>query len=97
MKRSGFTVEGHAEFAKLGRDTVCAAVSGIVQTAVLGILRVAKVQAKITRGSGKMELELPDNMSKNESLAVGLILLTMMEGIRDLQKQYPKNIKSNLD
>ena len=35
--KSGFTVEGHADFKPKGEDIVCAAVSVLTQTALLGL------------------------------------------------------------
>ena len=37
----GFIVEGHADYAEEGSDIVCAAVSALTQTALLGIIRYA--------------------------------------------------------
>ena len=38
----GFIVEGHADYAEEGSDIVCAAVSALTQTALLGIMPVKR-------------------------------------------------------
>ena len=59
----------HTGFADFGKDIVCAGVSSITQTAVLGVQTLT-------------------NFEKAQT-----ILKTMLLGLEDLEKQYPKYIK----
>lgn len=36
------TIKGHANYAEHGQDIVCAGVSAIIQTAILGLEEIAK-------------------------------------------------------
>ena len=38
---TGFTIKGHADYDEAGSDIVCAAVSALSQTALLGIMQYA--------------------------------------------------------
>ena len=52
----GFIVEGHADYAEEGSDIVCAAVSALTQTALLGIIRYAGEAKRGVVGSSYVEL-----------------------------------------
>ena len=85
----------HTGFAEYGKDIVCAGVSCIVQTAVLGIQKLTKIKHKvlIDEKKGYLKLEIIDIENSQSFSDAQLILKTMLCGIEDLQKQYPKNIK----
>ena len=91
----GVECSGHTGFADYGRDIVCAGVSCIVQTAVLGIQKLTDINCKVVtdKKTGYLKLEIND-IEKTKSLNdTQIILKTMLCGLEDLQKQYPKNIK----
>ncbi len=85
---------GHAEYSKSGDDIVCAALSSIIQTAVLGLCKVAKIDCKycINDISGCLELEIPE-LGKEDRHNADLILETMLCGIADLHEGYSRYIK----
>lgn len=82
--------DGHTGYGVAGEDIVCAAVSSIVQTAVLGIFSVAGVNAeyKIDEERGYLRLTLPKNMTSSQSHDSEVILKTLMCGIADLHEGY---------
>ena len=86
----------HTGFADYGKDIVCAGVSSITQTAVLGIKKLTKLKHsyKIDEKTGYLKLELLD-IDKNSAdyKNAQVILKTMQLGIKSLQEQYPKYIK----
>lgn len=86
----------HTGFAEYGKDIVCAGVSSITQTAVLGIkeLTNCKHNFVIDEKSGFLKLEIID-IDKNSAdyKNAQVILNTMLLGIKNLQEQYPKYIK----
>jgi uncharacterized protein YsxB (DUF464 family) len=86
---------GHTGYGTSGEDIVCAALSSIIQTAALGILSVAKVQAKTKRNDkeGYFSLHLPDNLSQQERQAADAILNTMLVGVSDLKEGYSNFIE----
>ena len=85
-----FTADGHTNYGIEGEDIVCAAVSAIIQTAALGILMKAQVQAKITRDDkkGYLKLELPTNLTVTQRHSCNIILDTMILGLADLSENY---------
>ncbi len=82
--------EGHIGYGVEGEDIVCAALSSIVQTAVLGVLGVAKVNAeyKTDEAKGALSLVIPDNISARQAEAVEIILSTLLLGVADLREGY---------
>ena len=86
----------HTGFADFGKDIVCAGISSITQTAVLGIkeLTNCKHNFVIDEKSGFLKLEIID-IDKNSAdyKNAQVILNTMLLGIKNLQEQYPKYIE----
>lgn len=82
--------DGHTGYGVEGEDIVCSALSSIIQTAVLGVVAVAGVNAKISRDDhkGKLCLELPKDMSKDQQHDTDVILKTMLCGVQDLYEGY---------
>ena len=81
---------GHTGYAQHGEDIVCAALSSIVQTALMGILMVAGVNAKTKRDDerGYLSIELPKDLSKELQHDVDIITNTMLLGISDLHEGF---------
>ena len=81
---------GHTGYAEYGEDIVCASLSSIVQTAGLGILLVAKINARIEQDveKGYFKMTLPNKLSEEEILKSQIIFDTMMCGISELLQEY---------
>ena len=86
-------VRGHAEFAIRGKDTVCAAASGIIQTCALGLLERTGNKALIQRGDGMFRVTLPEKLTDDIRHDCDIIIRTMRLGLCDLERQYPQHIK----
>ena len=86
---------GHTGYGVEGEDIVCSALSAIVQTAILGIIKVAKVNVdyKTDDKRGYLKATLPPNLDKATRHDCDVILSTMIAGITDMQKGFPKFIK----
>ena len=87
---SAFSVHGHSGTAPKGRDIVCAGVSALAQTALLGLGRHLHrdVDYQI-EPSGDLQLKLreaPDDLSE-------AILRTMRLGIEEIEKAYPDAVQ----
>ncbi len=82
--------DGHTNYGVSGEDIVCSALSSIVQTALLGLLTVAKVNVTFKRDEerGYLLLELPKNMTEAEKHDASVILDTMLCGISDLREGF---------
>ncbi len=84
--------KGHTGYAKHGRDIVCASVSSIVQTALLGLTKLCQspVTQKIDDGYIKFSIS---TASQQESIVAQAILQTMRLGVMDLAQGYHTYIK----
>ena len=80
-------ISGHANFDAYGKDIVCASVSSIVYTTVNGILNVNKNSIKFND-----EKDLIIEILTND-LIVNKLIKSMLDLLKELEKQYPKNIK----
>jgi|LSQX01.1.fsa_nt_gb uncharacterized protein YsxB (DUF464 family) len=88
----GLVVSGHANYAAAGSDVVCAAVSAITQTAVLGIMNITSVTEGLIRKDGYMKYTVPINVDKAIKEKVDAILETMFLGLDNLREEYSQYI-----
>ena len=88
----GFKVSGHANMGEYGEDLVCAAVSAIVQTAVLGITDVCNISAGVSIEEGKTTCILSRDATSDELRKAAIVFDTMLAGLRSIQASYPRTI-----
>lgn len=88
----GFLVKGHAGMAEKGRDIVCAAVSTLTQTAVLGLSRYLGLQPTVTRKDGYLACMLSQG-DKIKTEKVQAIYETMAIGLQEIAEQYPDFVR----
>ena len=98
-KKEGHVVylsaNGHTGFAEEGSDIVCAALSSIIQTAVMGLGKVAKIENYsyyFADADGSMEVRIGD-LNAEERHDADVIMDVLLCGIADLAAGYPKFIK----
>ena len=89
----GVHVSGHANMGEYGEDLVCAAVSAIVQTAILGITEVCHIQAGVSVEEGNTTCILSKDASTDEIRRAGIVFDTMIAGLRSIRQAYPKTLK----
>lgn len=82
--------KGHTGYGEEGEDIVCAALSSIIQTALLGLLQVAGIAVSYERvdEEGYLKFTLPENLSEKELHDADVILCTMWLGISDLREGF---------
>ena len=87
--------DGHTDYGEEGEDIVCAALSSVIQTAVLGLMQAAMlpVQYKTDAKKGLLKVKLPGEMTSQERNNADMILETMYLGVSDLSTEYGKFIK----
>lgn len=85
---TGFCVSGHADAAPHGQDIVCAGVSSLTQSAVLGVTEYLQRKVKVAVDPGKLVLELQETDSLTSA-----ILETMLLGLTEIAKLYPKFVR----
>ncbi len=88
-----FNVKGHAGFAKHGQDIVCAAVSVLTQTALIGIHEYAKVESKYQVSDGNLKCKIPSDISADKRNIINPILETMVLGLKNIKEEYSSYIK----
>lgn len=86
----GIKLTGHANYAKHGEDIVCAAVSVLAQTTLLGLVDVLKINVDYKIDEGYLEFNL-ENDNKNDS--INALLNTFEAGIENLLLDYGKYLK----
>lgn len=77
-------IDGHADYDDHGYDIVCAAVSVLSCTAILGLQAVAEQAGSYTNRSGHCEISLAGEMTESGQV----ILETMILGLREISRQY---------
>ncbi|MEW6525017.1 MAG: ribosomal-processing cysteine protease Prp [Bacillota bacterium] len=89
----GFAVGGHAGYAEAGQDIVCAAVSAITQTAVLGLEQFCGtgVYCAIEPGSLVCRLSSP----AQQPGPAWYIVETMLLGLTEIAREHPKYLRIN--
>lgn len=93
-KIKGYSIRGHAGYKPPGEDIVCAAVSMLAQTTLLGLNRFVKEGLVYDiDDSGLMKCSVPQGLGEVEQLQTEAILETMILGLKNLQKNYVNYIR----
>jgi hypothetical protein len=90
---SAFSVHGHSGTAPKGRDIVCAGVSTLAQTALLGLGRHLHRELDYNIDpSGDLHMtlrEAPDDFTE-------AILRTMRMGFEEIERAYPNAVRTRI-
>jgi prepilin-type processing-associated H-X9-DG protein len=93
QRLSSLFADGHVELPETSSDEfslVCAAVSGILQAARLGLEAHVKVPLDATQSSGSLSLRWPSSCREDER--VQAIVDTARLAIAQIASQYPKHV-----
>ena len=85
----GYAVSGHSGTAARGQDIVCAGVSALTQSALLGMMEHLHRAVTYDIASGNLEMRLIE--SPNDCTEA--ILRTMYMGLAEIEKISPKGIQ----
>ena len=87
--------DGHTNYGEKGEDIVCASLSSIVQTAVLGLLMIAELELEMKRDDelGYLKFTLPEKLDDKQDIQASAILDTMLCGISDLYESFSDYIE----
>ena len=82
--------EGHTGYGEQGEDIVCAGISTLLQSALLGLLQVVKINVKFTvnEETGSLKFTLPQNLTTQERHDADIVLNTMLCGLQDFYTEY---------
>ena len=81
-------ITGHSDYANIGQDIVCSAVSSIVTTTINGIISLDSEAIYYEYYNDKMLIEI-----KKEDEVTRKLIVNMIDLLKTLSKDYPKNIK----
>ncbi|ERT61986.1 MULTISPECIES: ribosomal-processing cysteine protease Prp [Megasphaera] len=84
---SGFEASGHADYGEAGADIVCAAVSALTQTALLGLLKYAGGRLSYSVKDGFVSVRLQAVTDETE-----VIMETLQLGLQEISRQYEKYV-----
>lgn len=87
--------DGHTDYGEEGEDIVCAALSSVIQTAALGLFRVAgPAEVRIERDDAAARFAIRVGaLNKADRHDADTILETMLAGVADLHESFSKFIK----
>ena len=83
--------EGHAELADHGEDIACAAVSAILQAALLGLTEVAHIKVSSKRSPAHMTMAW--NGTDRDREDVRAIVATAELSIESIARDFPKHVR----
>lgn len=85
-----FVVQGHAGYKPHGEDIVCAGISILAQTAVLGLIKYLTSAPQVEKKAGYLKCSLPRELGAKEQELAQVILQTMLLGLEATQQRYGK-------
>ncbi|MGL4308419.1 MAG: ribosomal-processing cysteine protease Prp [Cetobacterium sp.] len=89
-----YKATGHAEYADIGEDIVCAALSTTLQFPLAGLQEVLDMTPRFEINSdGYLEVDLRGMDLSSKEKEVNTLLDSMLIMLRELSKGYPNNLK----
>lgn len=92
-RMAGFEAQGHTDSAEEGQDIVCAGISALTQTALIGIREYLCADCAYKVADGYLYCMLSSELSEKAWHEAEIILETMALGIRSLAETYSDYIK----
>ena len=81
-----FECSGHTGYGEEGEDILCATISGITQSVVLGLTKVLNIKIGLKRNDkkGHLKVELPKDIDSTQMREAQVLIGTLYESISDL-------------
>lgn len=89
----GFRIRNHTNYAVHGEDIVCAAVSALAQTAVLGLQKVVGIKCSLILEEAYLSCILPTDLPEKQEAEAQIILKVLYEGLIAIEKEYGKYLR----
>ena len=91
----GYRANGHSGYAEAGADIVCAAISALTQTTLNGLKNVLKAPVMFDQDDDGAFIEaiLTPEASEDQIRQAQLLLVTLLEGLQAIQREYPRNLR----
>lgn len=87
--KNGLSIRGHAHYAEIGKDIVCAAVSTLAQTLIYSIEELTADKIEYVSTPGTVEIKHGD-LSKDAQLLVDSFFV----GVNMIADNYPANVRT---
>ncbi len=87
---NGFVLDGHTECAPHGEDVVCAGVSVLAQSILLGLIEVAGAEVDYCREEGYLECRV---LKRSEQREIQVLLDTLYLSLKRMEEDYPDYIE----
>ena len=90
----GFECSGHTGYEEYGKDVLCATISGISQSVVLGLTKVLNINVDMKKDDkkGHLKVELPSDLSLDKMQSAQVLICTLYESVKDLMIGYSSYI-----
>lgn len=89
-----YRVSGHAGAAPYGEDIVCAAVSALAQTTLIGLEEHLGLKPRVTLDDdGLLDVTLPSIPDGRLKQGSADLIETMLLGLESLARSYPESIE----
>ena len=96
-KRLMLRVEGHSGFGASGNDVVCAGISAVTQTALVGITKVAGIRQDLSHGEGFLESKIElAGLDDTQRMSLDVIVDTMLAGLEEIEKEHPGSLSISI-
>ena len=91
----GYRANGHSGYAGAGADIVWAAISALTQTTLNGLKNVLKAPVMFDQDDDGAFIEaiLTPEASEDQIRQAQLLLVTLLEGLQAIQREYPRNLR----
>jgi len=86
----GFILDGHTECAPHGEDVVCAGVSALAQSILLGLIEVVGAKVDYCKEEGYLECRVLKNSEQRE---IQVLLNTLYLSLKRMEEDYPDFIE----
>lgn len=86
-------VTGHTGYAEAGEDIVCAGISALVVTCLIGLKRVARHPHEGRATAGRMYCRLLPGGTPESAARAQAILETIVLGLQDIARDYPEFVR----
>ena len=95
ISRNGLRISGHAGAAPYGQDIVCAAVSALVQTFMIGAEAFThdSVEADVEPNTGQIKGFI---WKEEPSEKLRVLVDTLWLGLSTIADEYPQYVKTNI-
>ncbi|MFZ7121249.1 MAG: ribosomal-processing cysteine protease Prp [Eubacteriaceae bacterium] len=91
---SSVEVEGHSNYADIGKDIVCAAVSSLVISSVNGLISHVGLDVEYEMNDdGFVKFEVPIIHEDKKRIQCNAILETLYLGVKSIELEYKEHIK----